>query len=70
MKLGLGIYQVIWYLQKSFVRGVNRVLNLFSNSEEVYQLFHNIYNNELKTIEFPLGHYETNQSAEETTAWV
>ena len=23
----LGIYQVIWYLQKYFVRGVNHVLN-------------------------------------------
>ena len=26
VKLRLGIYQVIWYLQKSFVRGVNHVL--------------------------------------------
>ena len=28
VKLGLGIYQVIWYWQKSFVRGVNHVLRL------------------------------------------
>ena len=27
MKIGLGIYQVIWYWQKSFVRGVNHVHN-------------------------------------------
>ena len=26
VKLGLGVYQVIWYLHKSFVRGVNHVL--------------------------------------------
>jgi hypothetical protein len=28
MKLGLGVYQVIWYGQKSIVRGVKHVLML------------------------------------------
>ena len=31
VKLGLGIYQLIWYLQKSFVRGVNHVLSMLLN---------------------------------------
>ena len=32
----LGIYQVIWYLQKSFVRGVNHVVSIDRNENKNY----------------------------------
>ena len=34
VKLGLGMYQVIWYLQKAFVRVVNHVLTVVTSSYE------------------------------------
>lgn len=35
MKLGLGVYQVIWYPQKYIVRGVKHVLKPFIKSRSI-----------------------------------
>jgi hypothetical protein len=39
MKLGLGVYQVIWYGQKSIVRGVKHVLKLIGILLAIIQQF-------------------------------